>query len=95
MHSSTEDTYSRFKQYEVRISSMDSTNRLFQVTKHLGSTVGTVMLDIMEEWVGTGCGDCCRVGRSTLAKYDKIEADVSAIDLSVKERELVLGTPER
>jgi len=69
MHSSTEDTYSKFKQYEVRISLTDPTNRLFQATKHLGSTVGTVMLDTMEGWVGAGCEDCCHVGRSTLAKY--------------------------
>lgn len=62
------------------------TDRLFQVTKHLGST-GTAMLDIMEEWVGTGCGDCCFVERSTLAKYGKIEADFSAIDPEVEEQE--------
>ncbi len=45
------------------------------------------MLDIMEEWVGTGCGDCCFVERSTLAKYGKIEADFSAIDPEVEEQE--------
>lgn len=51
------------------------------------------MLETVEEWVGTGCGDCCCVGRSTLAKLGKIVADVSTIDPSVKARKPVLGTP--
>lgn len=45
------------------------------------------MPDTTKGWVGTGYEDCCRVGRSTLAKNGTIEADVRGIDPSVTERE--------